>query len=167
MIKSTAPVLALVLGMLSGSAAAQMAYVGSSTIGETIIPEAAEAFTAKTRISFGSIEIQGAGKSLEMVLRGEAQLAGVSRSLSSQEKQRRFYNRIIGYDAVGIFVHPTHPVTTLTKEQLKAILYRADYQLEGAWRGRRTDRLNHGHLGRRAGTDKRTARQHHGWSSLS
>jgi phosphate transport system substrate-binding protein len=121
MISSTAPVLALILGMLSGSAAAQITYVGSSTLGETIMPEAARAFTAKTGISFGSIEIQGSGKGLEMVLRGEAQLAGVSRSLSSQEKQQRFYYRIIGYDAVGIFVHPTNPLTTLTKEQLKAV----------------------------------------------
>jgi phosphate transport system substrate-binding protein len=119
--KSTAPVLALVLGMLSGSAAAQLAYVGASTIGETIIREAAKLFTTKTGIPFGSIEIQGSGKGLEMVLRGEAQLAGVSRSLSSKEKQRRFYYRIISYDAVGIFVHPTNPVTTLTKEQLKAV----------------------------------------------
>ena len=117
----TAPVLALVLGILVGPAAAQLAYVGSSTIGEDIIPEAAKAFTAKTGIPFGSIEIQGSGKGLEMVLRGEAQLAGVSRSLSSQEKQQRFYHRIIGYDAVGIFVHPTNPLTTLTKEQLKAV----------------------------------------------
>jgi phosphate transport system substrate-binding protein len=121
MISSTAPVLALILGMLAGSAAAQITYVGSSTIGETIMPEAARAFTAKTGISFGSIEIQGSGKGLEMVLRGEAQLAGVSRSLSSQEKQQRFYYRIIGYDAVGIFVHPTNPLTTLTREQLKAV----------------------------------------------
>jgi phosphate transport system substrate-binding protein len=121
MIKSMAAALALVLSMFFGSAAAQIAYVGSSTIGETIIPEAAKAFTAKTHISFGSIETQGSGKGLELVLRGEAQLAGVSRSLASEEKQRRIYYRIIGYDAVGIFVHPTNPVTTLTKEQLKAV----------------------------------------------
>jgi phosphate transport system substrate-binding protein len=121
MIRSTAPVLALILGMLSGSAAAQITYVGSSTIGETIMPEAAKVFTAKTGIPFGSIEIQGSGKGLAIVLRGEAQLAGVSRSLSSQEKQQRFCYRIIGYDAVGIFVHPTNPLTTLTTEQLKAV----------------------------------------------
>jgi hypothetical protein len=68
MIKSTASALALVLGILSGSAAAQLAYVGSSTIGETIIPEAAQVFTAKTGIPFGRIEIQGSGKGLDMVL---------------------------------------------------------------------------------------------------
>jgi phosphate transport system substrate-binding protein len=121
MIKSTASAVALVLGILSGTASAQIAYVGSSTLGENIIPEAAKAFIAKTGIPFGSIEIQGSGKGLEMVLRGDAQLAGVSRSLTFEEKQRRIYYRIIGYDAVGVFVHPANPLTTLTKQQLKAV----------------------------------------------
>jgi phosphate transport system substrate-binding protein len=119
--KSTASAVALVLGILVGSAAAQITYGGSSTIGETIIPEAAKAFAAKTGIPFGRIEIQGSGKGLEMVLRGEVQLAGVARSLTLEEKQRSLYYRIIGYDAVGIYVHPTNPVTSLTKQQLKAI----------------------------------------------
>ena len=121
MTMTTAFVVAFVLGMLSDSATAQIDYVGSSTIGETILPEAARIFTAKTGIPFGRIEIQGSGKGLDMVLRGEAQLAGVSRSLTFEEKQRRLYYRIIGYDAVGIYVHPTNPVTTLTKPQLKAV----------------------------------------------
>jgi phosphate transport system substrate-binding protein len=106
MIRRTTSALALVLGVPSGPATAQVGYVGSSTIGETIIPEAAQVFTAKTGIPFGSIETQGFGEGLDMVLRGKAQLAGVARSLSSQEKQRRFYYRIIDYDAVGIFVYP-------------------------------------------------------------
>jgi phosphate transport system substrate-binding protein len=121
MIKSTASALALILGMLSGLASAQITYVGSTTIGESLIPEAAKAFTAKTSIPFGSIEMPGSSKGLEMILRGEAQLAGISRSLTLEEKQRRFYYRIIGYDAVGIYVHPANPVTSLTKQQLKAI----------------------------------------------
>src|SRR5438105_4706620 len=72
--KSTASAGALILGMLCGSAAAQIAYVGSSTIGEHVIPQAAKAFAAKTGILFSRIETQGSGKGLEMVLRGEAQL---------------------------------------------------------------------------------------------
>jgi phosphate transport system substrate-binding protein len=119
--KSTASAVALILGMLCGSAAAQIAYVGSSTIGEHVIPEAAKAFAAKTGILFSRIETQGSGKGLEMVLRGEAQLTGVTRSMTLEEKQRPLYYRIIGYDAIGIYVHPTNPVTSLTKQQLKAI----------------------------------------------
>jgi phosphate transport system substrate-binding protein len=121
MIRRTASALALVLGMLGGSAAAQIVYVGSATIGENIIPQAAKAFTAKTGIALSRIETQGRGIGLEMVLRGEAQIVGITHSLTPEEKQRRIYYRIIGYDAVGVYVHPANPVTSLTKQQLKAI----------------------------------------------
>jgi phosphate transport system substrate-binding protein len=121
MIKALAPLLALALAAHSAPALAQVSYAGSSTIGEHIIPEAAKVFTAKTGIRFGTVEIQGSGKGLEMVLRGEAQLAGVARSLTLDEKSRRIHYQVIGYDAVSVFVHPTNPVATLTKQQLKGI----------------------------------------------
>jgi len=100
---------------------AQLEYVGSSTIGEHIIPEAAEAFTAKTGIRFGGVQVQGSGRGLDLVVKGAAPLAGVSRALSLAEKQRRLYYRIIGYDAVSVFVHGDNPVLNVTKDQLKAI----------------------------------------------
>lgn len=86
MIRRTALALALVLSMLCGSAAAQIIYVGSATIEENIIPEAAKAFTAKTGIALSRIETQGPGIGLEMVLRGEAQIAGITHSLTPEEK---------------------------------------------------------------------------------
>jgi phosphate transport system substrate-binding protein len=121
MIRRAASALALVFGMLCGSVAAQIVYVGSATIGENILPEAAKAFTAKTGIALSRIGTQGRGIGLEMVLRGKAQIVGITHSLTPEEKQRRIYYRIIGYDAVGVYVHPANPVTSLTKQQLKAI----------------------------------------------
>ena len=97
------------------------ASVGSSTIGEHIVPAAAKAFTARTGIPFGAIQIQGSGKGLEMVRRGEAQLAGVSRPLTLAEKRQRTFCQFVGYDAVGVFVHPDNPVGGLAKRQLKGI----------------------------------------------
>jgi ABC-type phosphate transport system substrate-binding protein len=93
MIKMLASVLAIVLGALPEPALAQVSYVGSSTIGDHIIPAAAKTFTAKTKIAFGTIETQGSGKGLELVLRGQAPLAGVARSLTLAEKQRRIRDR--------------------------------------------------------------------------
>jgi phosphate transport system substrate-binding protein len=121
MMKALVSALTLALTALSGPAFAEISYVGSSTIGEHIMPEAARVFAKKTGIRFGAIEIQGSGKGLEMVLQGQAQLAGVSRSLTLDEKTRRIHYQVIGYDAVTVFVHPTNPVTTLTREQLKSI----------------------------------------------
>ena len=116
MIRRTASALALVLSMLCGSAAAQIIYVASATIGENIIPEAAKAFTAKTGIALSRIETQGPDIGLEMVLRGEAQIAGITHSLTPEENRQHIYYRIIGYDAVGVYVHQANPVTSLTKQ---------------------------------------------------
>lgn len=112
-----------VLGVvaLAGIASAEIRYVGSATIGENILPAAAQAFTTRTGIRFGAVEIQGSGKGLEQVVRGEAELAGVARGLTPTEKERRVYYQVIGYDAVGVFVHPSNSVRSLTRAQLKAI----------------------------------------------
>jgi len=104
-----------------GPADAPIAYCGSSTIGDHIITEAAKAFTTRTGIPFGAIETQGSGEGLAKLERGEAELVGVARPLTLEEQRQHFDYEIIGYDAVAIFVHPTNPVTTLTKAQLKAI----------------------------------------------
>ena len=108
-------------GLLATPAFGQLSYVGSSTIGENIMPEAATAFREKTGIAVDVISMQGSGKGLEAVLSGAAPIAGVSRSLSRAEKQHRIFYLIIGYDAVGVFVHPTNPVRALSRSQLKAI----------------------------------------------
>jgi len=110
----------LVLGS-AAPAAADLSYVGSSTIGDHIIPAAAEAFAKKTGVKLGPIAIQGSGQGLELVVRGAAPLAGVSRSLSVVEKQQRIYYQTIGYDAVAVYVHGSNPVSSLSKAALKSI----------------------------------------------
>jgi phosphate transport system substrate-binding protein len=116
---------ALVLGWLvlvtAAPVWADLSYTGSSTIGDHIIPEAARAFAARRGITIGSIETPGSGKGLDKVMEGQADLAGVARSLSAQERRRAIYYRIIGYDAVAVVVHHENPVTALTREQVKAI----------------------------------------------
>ena len=110
----------LILGS-APRAAAEVSYVGSSTIGDNIMPAAVEAFTRKTGIKFGSIATQGSGKGFELVVGGAAPLAGMSRGLSFVEKQQRIYYQTIGYDAVVVYVHGSNPVTHLSKVQLKGI----------------------------------------------
>ena len=110
----------LILGS-AATAAAELSYVGSSTIGDHIIPAAAEAFARKTGVKLRSIDTQGSGKGLELVVRGAAPLAGVSRSLTVVEKQQRIYYQTIGYDAVAVYVHGSNPVTSLSKAALKGI----------------------------------------------
>ena len=112
---------ALFLALTAEPAHGEIVYVGSSTIGEHVIEAAATAFAATTGIRFSSIQTQGSGKGLEMVLQGEAQLAGVARSLTPAEKWRRLYYEIIGYDALTVFVHPDNPVKGLSRLELRDI----------------------------------------------
>lgn len=116
-----AGLLAIVILGSAAPAAAELSYVGSSTLGDHIIPAAAEAFARKTGVKLGSIAIQGSGKGLDLVVQGAAPLAGVSRGLTFVEKQQRIYYQTIGYDAVAVYVHGSNPVTHLSKAALKGI----------------------------------------------
>jgi phosphate transport system substrate-binding protein len=116
----------VVLAMLglvcrAASAAAELSFVGSWTMGEHLIPEAAAAFTAETGIRFGAVRGEGGVRGLELLRRGEASLAGIARALSPLDRRHGFYYRIIGYDTVVVVVHPDNPVTTLTLHQLKGL----------------------------------------------
>lgn len=121
MAKKLLLMLAISIFVLPQLAQAEVSYTGSSTIGENIIPEAAEAFTKKTGIKFGSIENPGSGKGVAAVIDGRAQLAGASRPLTAKEKREKLYYQIIGYDAIGVYVHRDNPVKDLTKKQIKGI----------------------------------------------
>jgi phosphate transport system substrate-binding protein len=111
---------ALIVGT-AATAAGQLSYVGSASIGNNIIPAAAEAFARKTGVKFGSIDTPGSAHGLDLVVRGAAPLAGVGRGLTFVEKQQRIYYQTIGYDAVVVYVHGTNPVTSLSKASLKGI----------------------------------------------
>lgn len=98
-----------------------ISYIGSSTIGENIIPAAFELFSEKSGVKVGAIESPGSGKGVEAVIEGKSPLAGASRPLEAKEEKENLYKQIIGYDAIVVFVHNDNPVSNLTKEEIKAI----------------------------------------------
>lgn len=101
--------------------AEELSYEGGSELGVRVMPEAAKKFEAKTGIKFKSIGYAyGSGKGLEAAMEGNIPMAGVSRSLTAEEK-KKVYSRIAGYDALAIYVNAKNPVTNLSKKQLKAI----------------------------------------------
>jgi len=117
--------IALSVAMLAGTPgnarAIDLTYAGSSTIAEYVIADAAYAFATRTGIKFARITAEGSRTGVEKVLRGEAQVGGVSRSLQPAEKSLQIAYQIIGYDAMLVFVHETNPVRTLTRGQLKQV----------------------------------------------
>jgi len=112
---------ALALTLAGAARAEELTYDGATTIGSRIVKEAAPGFQAKTGVKFASIQLNGAGKGLKAVLAGQVAVAGVSRSLTSEELKQRPYFQVVGYDALGVFVNQKNPVKALSKAQLKAI----------------------------------------------
>lgn len=100
------------------AASAQLSYEGSSSIGDTLLPELAKAFQAKSGISFDKITSNSSAQGYQAVTEGKATIGGLSRLLTAEEMKTEPGNRVIGYDAVVIYVHKDIPVTSLTSEQL-------------------------------------------------
>jgi phosphate transport system substrate-binding protein len=104
-----------------GSATAPLTYDGATSISGHILSEAIPAFERKTGTRFGKVDRSGGGKGLERLFTGEVEIAGVARRLTVEELARQPYFQIIGYDALGVYVHAKNPLKGLSKAQLKAI----------------------------------------------
>lgn len=121
-----AAALATVGGLASGCsrtlppAPAVLHYDGATTISNKIFPTALPAFKTRTGVSV-VVDRNGAGRGLKRAMAGEVDLAGVSRALTADELARGPYFQIIGYDALGVFVHEGNPVRDLTRAQLEGL----------------------------------------------
>ncbi|MCF6173794.1 MAG: PstS family phosphate ABC transporter substrate-binding protein [Campylobacteraceae bacterium] len=101
--------------------AGEMKYVGSSTIGGTILPHLAKDFSIKSGIVFKKIEIPGSGKGIAALLADKTRLAGISRNIKDKERAKGLRFFIIAYDAIGVIVNKNNPIKNLSEEQLKKI----------------------------------------------
>lgn len=120
--KLSLPYLFLVLSILiAGPVQAQLTYEGSSSIGEGLLPELAKAFTAKTGTPFGQINPTNSAQGFQAVKDGKARLGGLSRLLNKEELEAGLANRVIGYDALVIFVHASNPIASMTVEQIRSV----------------------------------------------
>ncbi len=64
----------------------QLSYSGSSTIGESCLPEMIKAFTKKTGLAFGKVDIPGSTEGFKALMVGDTPIAGLSRPLTAEEK---------------------------------------------------------------------------------
>ena len=103
------------------AAYAGLAYEGSSTMGETIITVMAPGLEAKTGVKIDKVGGAGVDKGIKAVMEGAADVAGVARALTREEKKNKLYAQTIGYDAIAVFVNAKNPVKKLSKAQLKGI----------------------------------------------
>ncbi len=104
-----------------GVARAELTYEGSSSIGKALLPELARAFEAKTGIKFGKIGSTDSDAGFNAVIASQAVIGGLSRLQSAKELEAGLANRVIGYDAVVVYVQPDSSIKDLTTDQLKGI----------------------------------------------
>jgi phosphate transport system substrate-binding protein len=98
-----------------------LTYEGAITLSAQLLPELARVFLAKEGVAFGDIGEGGSGAGYKAVTAGKVSFGGMVRELHDNEKAALAAWQTIGYDAVGIYVHPGNPINMLTKAQLKDI----------------------------------------------
>lgn len=118
---ATVGVLAIAACSREKVAVTPLTYDGATSIGRHVLAEAIPAFEKKSGIAFGRVGEGGGGKGLQRLFAGEVGIAGVARQLTADELARKPWFQIIGYDALGVYVHGKNPVKGLSKAQLKAI----------------------------------------------
>ena len=100
---------------------AELSYVGSSTIGKTILPQLAQEFSKTYGHTFSRIDNPGSGQGIDSLLKDKTELAGISRTIENKERALGLRFFIIGYDAIGVVVHKDNLVKKLTMTQIKDI----------------------------------------------
>ncbi len=97
-----------------------LVYDGATSISNRILPLALPAFEQRGGAAF-KVERSGGGKGLKAMFAGQSDVAGLARALSPEERERKPYVAIIGYDALGVWVNEQNTVRALTREQLKGL----------------------------------------------
>lgn len=96
-------------------------YGGSGTIGEGLLPALSQAFEARGGRQVKNVQNVGSTRGYGLLADGSVELAGLARSLKSAERADRPYYVVLGYDALAVYVHPSNPVPSLSRAQLKAL----------------------------------------------
>lgn len=119
---AAAALLALACGERSAAPAPSpdVRYDGATTISRRLFPELVPLVERQSGVKL-VVHRSGTGIGLRRLFQGEVDVAGVARRLTADELARKPYFQIIGYDALGIWVHASSPVKGLTRAQLKAI----------------------------------------------
>ena len=99
---------------------------GSTTVGP-IVQKAVESFENKNEAFQISISEGGSGVGIANLIDGSTDIAMSSREMKNSEKIKfeltstSFEEAIIAFDVLAVVVHPSNPISQLTKEQIKAV----------------------------------------------
>lgn len=117
---------ALVLTMVSSSFAASLSVKGSTTV-LPIMQRAVEAYQKANPGMSISVSGGGSGNGIKAIIDGTTDVAMASRFMKGKEVKLAMEKGVypvpfaVGIDALVPVVHPSNPVSNLTRAQLKAI----------------------------------------------
>ncbi|HEU4385191.1 MAG TPA: substrate-binding domain-containing protein [Anaeromyxobacteraceae bacterium] len=103
-----------------GAGSAGLVYEGATTIGLYLLPDLAP-LLERRGVAFAVIGGLGTNAGLEAVRAGRADVAGVMREISAAERAEPLRWEVVGYDALGVFVHHRNPVRNVSRAQLRDI----------------------------------------------
>jgi phosphate transport system substrate-binding protein len=96
-----------------------LTYDGATTIGLHLLPDLLPLYEA-AGFHVARVGERGTQRGLDAVRAREADVAGVMREISAAERAEPLRWALVGYDALGVFVHASNPVAGLTQAQLAA-----------------------------------------------
>ncbi|MDH3998258.1 MAG: phosphate ABC transporter substrate-binding protein [Desulfuromonadales bacterium] len=115
-------------------AADSLRYAGATTLQRFFMPDAARLFRDETGLR---IQIEGGntGPGISALLKGEVDMAGAGRYLTTEEKRLGLAEHFLGWDVLTIVVHKSNPVENLTIDQLQGIFSGAitNWKETGGW----------------------------------
>jgi phosphate transport system substrate-binding protein len=95
-------------------------YEGATTIGLQLLPDLLpELLRRGHRVA--EVGGRGTNPGLLALRAGEADVAGVMREITPEERALPLRWALIGYDALGVYVHRDNPVRGLTRAELKGL----------------------------------------------
>lgn len=114
-------ILFLVLLISFGSLHAGLVYQGSHTVGKFAVQDLIQDHTKKCPVQFKKLNFDTSSGGLAALIKSDADIAGLDRYLTPEEKNMRFYYIIAGFDAVVVYLNTENPVKSLTREQIRGI----------------------------------------------
>jgi phosphate transport system substrate-binding protein len=116
----------LITGVYGFAAKKTITIKGSTTV-LPIAQSCAEAFMNKHSDVNISVQGGGSGVGIASIIDGTCDIGDASRSVKdkeiakAKEKGVNVYENVIAMDGIAVIVHPSNPVSALTKEEIKSI----------------------------------------------
>lgn len=125
--QTSAPVLAVCLGVCAASAQDKISIRGSNTIGEELAPRLVSEYKKDHKDAAFDLEFKGSGYGIGALMGSYCDIAGSSKPIAKEQEEIaqirgvQFKEYILGTYTVAILVNAENPVSNLTSNQVQSL----------------------------------------------